>query len=151
MACSVRSTHLIKLPGQIFYVENATYVTNTALIKISLLFQYLRVFKEGIVRWICICLLIFVALWGTAFGFMAWFPCFPVRGYWDRSIGPRCYGYGYNDNATFIATFQTHTAINMMLDLAIFLIPLVLYRQRGLRRQSLFALTGLFTLGAVYV
>ena len=50
--------------SQIFYIENALYVTQTSIIKISLLLQYLRIFKAGTMRWICISLLTIITLWG---------------------------------------------------------------------------------------
>ncbi|XPS76819.1 hypothetical protein M3J09_008864 [Ascochyta lentis] len=36
------------------YVTNAAYHTTTALIKVSLLLQYLRLFRQGTLRYICI-------------------------------------------------------------------------------------------------
>lgn len=58
-----------------FYFENAIYITNTAVIKLSLLTQYMRIFKGGMMRWICKSLIIIIGLWGFTYGFMAWFPC----------------------------------------------------------------------------
>jgi hypothetical protein len=54
---------------------NALYITEAAIIKASLLLQYLRIFKAGFMRWICLVLLVTVMLWGFAYGFMVWFPC----------------------------------------------------------------------------
>lgn len=80
---------------QRFYIANGTYSVSTALIKLSLLFQYLRIFDSGPVRKLCIWLIVIISCWGAAFSFMAWLPCFPVRAYWDWSLaGARCYAYG---------------------------------------------------------
>ncbi|PSN68649.1 hypothetical protein BS50DRAFT_619467 [Corynespora cassiicola Philippines] len=133
-----------------FYVENAIYISNTAVIKISLLFQYLRIFKAGAMRWICLSLLVLITLWGCAYGFIAWIPCFPVRGFWDRTINPTCYGYGFRDAASFIATFESHTALNMTFDLAVFLTPMVLFTEPNLKKKNVLAMTGIFLFGAVH-
>lgn len=58
-----------------FYFENALYITNTAVIKLSLLLQYLRIFKAGTMRWVCVSLFVLISLWGLTYSFMAWFPC----------------------------------------------------------------------------
>jgi hypothetical protein len=70
-------------------------------------------------RWTCMSLLVITALWGVTYGFMAWFPCFPVRGYWDHTINAKCYGYGFADPKEFTAIFQSHTALNMAFDIAV--------------------------------
>jgi hypothetical protein len=80
-----------------FYVANAAYIMTTVCVKLSLLCQYLRLFREGYRRPLVITLLTLVSLWGGAFTFMAWFPCFPVHGFWNKRMSPpaRCYGFGY--------------------------------------------------------
>ncbi|KAH9876232.1 hypothetical protein J1614_004111 [Plenodomus biglobosus] len=134
-----------------FYIENATYVTETTLIKISLLLQYLRIFKAGYMRWICIVLLGLVSLWGLGFMFVTWFPCFPIRGGWDRTIGAKCYGFGFNDVPTFVSMFIGHSTVNMIFDIAIFLTPMVLFRTPNLRLKNALAMVGVFTFGGVVV
>ncbi|KAI8942357.1 hypothetical protein NX059_000433 [Plenodomus lindquistii] len=80
------------------YITNAAYHTTTAFIKVSLLLQYLRIFRDGVRRRVCFILLAIVIAWGSAFSFMAWVPCFPVSGFWDRQTvpPPKCYGFGYS-------------------------------------------------------
>ncbi|KAF2260098.1 hypothetical protein CC78DRAFT_571419 [Lojkania enalia] len=135
-----------------FYVENATYVTQTALIKISLLFQYLRIFKGGFMKWMSIAEIAIIGIWGFTFGFMAWFPCFPVKGFWNRiTTHPTCYGFGFHDAESFVVTFEVHTAMNMVFDLAVFLTPMVLFKRKELKRKNFLALTGVFTIGAIVV
>ena len=131
------------------YITNAGYQTTAFLIKVSLLCQYLRFFTEGIRRQLCIILLGILTLWGIAFSFMAWVPCFPVYGFWNRLSNPppTCYGFGYrtiSESKSFVLAFA---ATNMSFDIAIFLIPLSEYFRPGLRRKELLAMTGLFSMG----
>ncbi|KAF1944326.1 hypothetical protein EJ02DRAFT_442619 [Clathrospora elynae] len=135
------------------YMTNAAYHTTTALIKVSLLLQYLRLFREGSRRIVCIVLLLLVVSWGIAFSFMAWVPCFPVRGFWDRTLDPpaKCYGFGYRGVNEAKHTVLAFAASNMTLDIAILLIPLTEYFRQDLRRKQLFAMTGLFALGLIVV
>ncbi|KAJ4365122.1 hypothetical protein N0V83_008740 [Neocucurbitaria cava] len=137
--------------SQFFYLEHNFYVSESSIIKISLLLQYLRIFKAGPMRWTCIALLGLVSIWGLGFFFVAWFPCFPVRGSWERTIGAKCYGFGLGDVQSFIALFKIFSASNMAFDLAIFLTPLVLFRTPNLRMKTIVAMVGLFAFGALVV
>jgi hypothetical protein len=100
-------------------------------------------------RWLCITLLCIVSIWGLAFSIMGWFPCVPLKGIWQRSAAVKCYGFGFADRQTFVAMFQAHTATNMVLDLAIFATPLVLFRTPNLKSRNLLAMAGVFTFGAL--
>jgi hypothetical protein len=121
----------------------------TTVVKLSLLLQFLRIFKAGRMRWLCIGLMTVISLWGLAFVFMGWFPCFPVRGAWQRSLGAKCYGFGFGSKTEFIAIFKAHSASNMVLDVCVFLTPMIIFRSPKLKRKNLLALAGVFTFGGM--
>ncbi|KAI0839376.1 hypothetical protein F5Y06DRAFT_265285 [Hypoxylon sp. FL0890] len=132
---------------QTFYVANASYVSSTALIKEALLLQYLRVFNRGIfVRRLLIALVVFTALWGLAYSFLAWAPCIPVQDFWNNG-GPMCYGYGSQYADPFVATFESHAAINMFLDTIVLIIPLPLFFKDGTTTCTRVRLVGLVSMG----
>lgn len=134
---------------QYFYMEHGIYLVQTALVKISLLLQYLRIFKAGAMRKLCLTLLVIVSMWGSAFAFVGWFSCFPVRGAWQRNIGAKCYGFGLGDVQQFIMLFKIHSASNMVLDVTIFMTPMVIFRTPTLKAKNLLAMAGVFTFGGV--
>ncbi|XXH02151.1 hypothetical protein Hte_008519 [Hypoxylon texense] len=121
---------------------------STTLIKLSLLFQYLRVFHGGVMRTICITMLVIVGLWGAAYSFMGWVPCFPVSGYWDMGVNSTCYAFGSTNANEFFATYVSHTAVNTILDMIVFAIPVPLYFHRGTVRRTKIGLAGLVVMGA---
>lgn len=131
------------------YLTNAAYHATTIFIKISLLLQYLRLFRDGTRRIICICILGILVVWGLVFLFMTWFPCFPVTGFWDKTIGAKCYGFGYRTAEEAKISVLSFAGSNMMFDIIIFAIPLTEYLRKDLGRKQLFAMTGLFTFGAM--
>lgn len=133
------------------YVTNAAYHTTTALVKISLLLQYLRLFRQGTLRWITLIVLAIVAGWGLAFSFLAWFPCLPVSGFWHRTATSKCYGFGYRTMNEAKITLIVFAGMNMFFDIVIFLIPLTEYFRPGLRRKQILAMTGLFAMGSLVV
>jgi hypothetical protein len=143
--------NVIKPTMILMYLHNAAYHTTTACIKISLLLQYLRMFRNGARRLVSIVTLGLVIVWSLVFLFMAWFPCFPVSGFWNRSKGATCYGYGYNTINQARASVLAFAGTNMMFDMVIFAIPLTEYFRKNMRRKEFFAMTGLFTFGAVLV
>lgn len=85
--------------------------------------------------------------------FIGWFDCLPPTGFWDRSIDSKCYGFGFGDDGIpgYIAAFEAHAATNMSLDLAIFMVPLVLFTTPNLKMKTLLAMAGVFVCGATYV
>ena len=136
-----------------YYVMNAAYTMTTACIKLSLLFQYLRLFREGYRRTTSIVLLVLVILWGGTFIFMAWFPCFPVSGFWNKQMIPpaKCYGFGYWTVKEVKETLLAFAGSNMTLDVAIFLLPLTEYFRPNLKRKQVLAMTSLFALCSMQV
>lgn len=135
------------------YLQSAAYYTTTALVKVSLLLQYLRMFRSGTLRKISIALLVLVTIWGLTCTFAGWFPCFPVSGFWNRLGEPnaKCYGFGFGSIDGAYAAFVSFAATNMAFDTAIFLIPIAEFVKSDLRRKQVIAMVGIFTLGFVYV
>lgn len=135
---------------QTFYVCNASYCTATAFIKEALLLQYLRVYGRGHPMWrFTFIVVVFTALWGVAYSFIAWVPCFPVRGFWGAATGATCYGYGSPVASQFVGTYESHTAINMILDFLVLLIPLPLLVREGSTLKQKLRILGLLIMGSM--
>ncbi|KAH8200488.1 hypothetical protein TruAng_005381 [Truncatella angustata] len=134
-----------------FYVQNATYCSSTAFIKLALLLQYLRVFERGTTIYkITFGLVVFTSLWGFAYSFIAWVPCVPVSTYWDMSSdGKNCYGYGSHYPASFVGTYESHTATNMILDAIILIVPLPLLFKNGATTAARARLIALLSMGCI--
>ncbi|KAK7697950.1 hypothetical protein SLS64_013037 [Diaporthe eres] len=136
-----------------FYIANGTYPMCSTFIKLALLFQYLRLFGKGTrLRVVTVITIIVVCSWGFAFTFMSWVPCLPIKAYWDWNIPDSQvtrYGFGSHEVDTFVATYLTHAATNVALDLIIFTIPIPLYMEKGIQTKTRWALCGLFVLGAI--
>ncbi|KAJ4351736.1 uncharacterized protein N0V89_007079 [Didymosphaeria variabile] len=132
------------------YVQNAAYYTCAGVVKLSLLCQYLRLFRKGIIRQICIVLIVLTGLWAFFWFFQGWFPCFPVSGFWNRAQIPpaKCWGTGFGNVENSLTAFVAFAATNMMLDTIIFIIPMMLYFGPGLGSRQVLAIISLFTLGS---
>lgn len=87
--------------------------------------------------------------WGVGFSILGWFPCAPVSSFWDRSGEVHCWGFGFGDKESFIALFQAHSSSNMAFDLAVLVVPLILFRSPNLKRNNFLALAGIFAVGAM--
>ncbi|KAK6206560.1 hypothetical protein LQW54_007630 [Pestalotiopsis sp. IQ-011] len=137
---------------QTFYVCNASYCTATAFIKEALLLQYLRVYGRGHPMWrFTFVVVVFTALWGVAYSFIAWVPCFPVQGFWGAATGATCYGYGSPVASQFVGTYESHTAINMILDFLVLLIPLPLLVREGSTLKQKLRILGLLIMGSIVI
>lgn len=136
-----------------FYVHIGGYYTCAGLVKLSLLCQYLRLFKQGIVRKVCIVLLVLISLWSFLWFFQGWAPCFPVSGFWNRTQQPppKCWGTDPDKPESAVVLFVAFAASNMTLDTIIFLIPIHLLLKPNTAGKQVLALMGLFSLGSMYV
>jgi hypothetical protein len=133
-----------------FYVMNASYCTATVFIKEALLLQYLRVYGPGNRMYkLTYCLVIFTALWGFAYAFIAWVPCMPVNSFWLVPEDRKCWGYGSSIPDQFVATYESHTAINMVLDVIVLFIPLpILFKDTTAMKQK-WRILGLLIMGSL--
>ncbi|KAK8023573.1 hypothetical protein PG993_011639 [Apiospora rasikravindrae] len=149
-------THFIKMEKEematylkYFYVSNTTYCMSTAFVKLSLLFQYLRIYREGKMRTACIVTMIITALWGAAYTFMAVVPCFPIQKYWTLTLPGKCYGFGSLNPPVFYAMYASSAAMNMTLDLVVLALPVPFYFDKNTPVKSKLGLIGLFCMGII--
>lgn len=130
-----------------------------ALVKLSLLFQYRRLLDENPsssqkrLRITISILIIIVSLWGAVWSFLAWFPASPISADWDfdNTTATR-WGYGSMEVDAFVATFISHAATNMVLDIVVISLPILfkaLWSTAGVQQQSRAAMMGLFCLGGL--
>lgn len=61
------------------------------------------------------------------------------------------FGYGSLDVRSFVGTYESHAAINMLLDAVVLAIAVPMFFKQGMRKNSYWGLLGLFVLGGVYV
>ncbi|KAF2091648.1 hypothetical protein K490DRAFT_14541, partial [Saccharata proteae CBS 121410] len=137
-----------------FWSATASYVMSTTLIKISILVQYLRLFKSHLTLFrVCIGLLVVVTVWGTVFFFCLIFSCVPVDKFWNLSEPGHCFGFGVGttDSTQFYHTFTAHSASNMVLDIIVLTLPAFALSSINLEGKRKFAIVGLMTLGAIVV
>lgn len=152
---------------QMFWWCNGLYNMCLALVKLSLLAQYLRLLDENPhlgggqqrqqprLRLAIRVLLFLVAAWGVAWSLVAWVPCSPVAANWDFSGAypdAARWGYGSRDTAVFVATFYNHAAANMVLDILIISLPLLsrsLWATAEMERRSQLGLVALFLVGGL--
>ena len=101
-------------------------------------------------RTIAIGLLIFIGIWASAYSFMAWFPCFPIRAAWDETLeNATCYGYFARKQGPFVAAFESHCAINLVLDIAVLFSAAPMCYRQNLSKKEWCGIGGLFSTGAL--
>lgn len=131
------------------YLSNASFTMSNALVKVSLLLQYLRTFVDPLLRRLCITLTFITCGYGLAFAFMGWFPCIPVEGFWRLELNSFCYAYGSRDNDQLYLTVLLTNIFNMALDIMIFVLPIPLLFRTDTVRKTKVGLLALFGLGII--
>ena len=102
-----------------FYVMAILYFTQVALLKLCLVFFYIRVFPSKNVQHLLWGTVAFVVAWGFTFIIAGLFQCRPVHFFWEHWDGLH-EGYCVDINAIT----NTHAAISIILDFWILGIPL---------------------------
>lgn len=105
--------------GEYFYVVEVLYFVQITLLKMSLLFFYLRIFPSNGIRNILWATVVFNAVYGIIFTFVAIFQCTPISYFWTSWDGEH-EGKCIDINSMGWA----HAAISIALDLWMLGIPL---------------------------
>ncbi|KAI8931716.1 hypothetical protein NX059_011360 [Plenodomus lindquistii] len=139
------------------YTTNLAYCASSALIKLSILFQFLRLFAEAAhstrtsqyrlacrLTW---ALIVTSALWGVSFVCLAIFSCKPIGKYWRPEKDGKCLGWGSKEPNEFFAMFLGHSISNSVLDFLVLALPLPFFGMLRLAEKSRTGLVTLYTLG----
>ena len=136
---------------KLFYTLNINLNLAATFIKLSLLFQFLRIFERR--TWphrASIIGIVLVSLWGLTFVILSVFPCSHIPDAWDIfARDAHCWGYGSQDPDLFTATFVAHNLINTVFDVYITIIPFQLYFQPETTLRTRLGLMVLLLMGAM--
>ncbi|KAF2848643.1 hypothetical protein T440DRAFT_491055 [Plenodomus tracheiphilus IPT5] len=141
------------------YTTNIAYCASSAMIKLSILFQFLRLFAEtshstrtSQYRLACRltwALIIISAMWGLSFVLLAIFSCNPIAKYWNPTLAGRCLGWGTKNPDDFFAMFLGHSVSNSVLDIMVLALPVPFLSMLRLAGKSRAGLILLYSLGCV--
>ncbi|KAL1967975.1 hypothetical protein VTN77DRAFT_2392 [Rasamsonia byssochlamydoides] len=109
--------------------------------KISILFQYLRIFPGRPIRIACYTIMGIVcsySLWAVVSGYLN---CIPVARFWDRSIPGNC--------LNFEALWFFNAAMNLLTDMVLLILPMPVLNSLQLPRKQRLALMGVFAVGGL--
>jgi hypothetical protein len=136
---------------KLFYMGSITYPLSLTLIKLAVLFQYLRIFdKQSRRRTWCKGLIYFTFVWGLFYTFPTWVPCAPVSAMWDVTAPARhCWAFGSPDISEMLGFYISHSISTTLLDLIIFLLPVDLFFKSDTSKTSRISLVCLFILGLI--
>lgn len=91
-----------------------------------------------------------VCLWSAVYASLGWVPTVPINAYWDLSItGAARHGFGSFDVDTFVGTYLSLTASNMVLDMIVLGLAAPLLLGKGSNSRSRWALVTLFGVGSL--
>ncbi|KAL8372216.1 hypothetical protein RB595_001826 [Gaeumannomyces hyphopodioides] len=135
----------------VFYYAYGVYVVATSIIKLSLLFQYLRIPIPGkLYSWPIITTIAVVSIWGIGFSILAWYPCAQISSFWSAN------GIWGLDHCWFFASpyaeevheaYLSHSVTNMVLDLAVLALAAPLFWRKDTSAEAKRGLLALVAMG----
>jgi hypothetical protein len=142
-------THMSLLePGQritsqkAFWASTWLYSMALTTTKISILFQYLRIFSSRRFHIACYVMLAIISIYGTWTLFGGIFMCSPINFFWDKSIElGTCL-----DRST---VWFTDAGVNAVQDLVLLVLPIPMVRRLDIDTRLKRVLIGVFILGSL--
>ncbi|KID69454.1 Extracellular membrane protein, CFEM domain protein, partial [Metarhizium hybridum] len=126
-----------------FYIMEVLYLTEMALIKLSLSLFYLYIFPGSAIRRLLMGTAVFNVVFGFTFVTTGIFQCTPVSRYWTQYVDPDSPGHCININLFA----WVHAALNIALDVWMIAIPLSQIKKLGLHWKKKIGVTLMFLLG----
>jgi hypothetical protein len=136
---------------QHIWATNVAYCFSTTFIKLAILLQYVRLFKDQnqSAKKMTYGLLGIVGIWGLVFALLALFSCRPIAKNWDFALPGKCVAWGSKDPDVMFTSWAFHMSSNMFLDILILLLPVPFFRQLSKNGKTKLGLIALFCMGAV--
>ncbi|KAL2257241.1 hypothetical protein VTK26DRAFT_452 [Humicola hyalothermophila] len=122
-----------------FYSSIIVYNVGMTTAKISILFQYRRIFANTALRKVIVFGLAFLICWGVTLCFLLPLICVPVAAFWNPDIDGFCL-----DNQT---VWYIMAGVNVATDFAVFTMPIPVISSLQLPRRQRAMLFIVFTLG----
>ena len=129
---------------EFFYIIEILYFSDVALLKLTLLFFYLRIFPSQGVRRVFWGTIAFVTVYGIIFVFMGIFQCTPISYYWTNWDGEHT-GHCLNVNSIGWA----NASISIALDFWMLAIPLWQLRSLRLHWKKKISVALMFVVGTL--
>lgn len=129
---------------KIYYFDEDLYLTCLPLVKISVLFFYLRIFPQDWFRYACFATMAACAGYGIAFLLVSVFQCRPLQfawNHWDGEHAGNC-----ND---INAQGWTSAAINVILDIVVLALPMPVIAKLELNKRKKGLVLLMFSTGFV--
>ncbi|KAK0650001.1 hypothetical protein B0T16DRAFT_457361 [Cercophora newfieldiana] len=137
----------------LFYVLNFSLNFAATFIKLSQLFQFLRLFDKG--SWAyraSVIGIVVISAWGIAYTLLSLFPCASIPDAWNvLARDAKCWAYASQNPDEFVATIVSHNILNTIFDIYIIAIPFQLYSKSGLSLKTRLGLLVLLLMGATVV
>ncbi|KAF7535245.1 hypothetical protein G7054_g5544 [Neopestalotiopsis clavispora] len=121
-----------------FLTSTVVYSVSIYLVKISIILQYCRIFKDTRFYRFYFGVMVVLSVWTILMSFLLIFICVPVQRFWDENAPGHC--------MNVLALWLSVAVINMVTDLTCFLIPIPPLLQLQMSRNHKILLAGIFAL-----
>ncbi|KAG4435113.1 hypothetical protein IFR05_009400 [Cadophora sp. M221] len=122
-----------------FYASILLYNFALAVVKVSILLQYRRIFTAPATQKACVVGLVVIVCWAITQIFLNAMICMPVASFWDPTIQGKC--------IPFLPIWYTYAVVNIITDFSIFILPLPALKSLQLPKKQKIILFVIFGLG----
>ncbi|KAL4882906.1 CFEM domain-containing protein [Aspergillus karnatakaensis] len=134
----------IRMTLKLFFIEEELYGICIAMVKISMLLLYLRLFPNKPLRVAVFVFMGLTAAWGATAFFVLLFSCRPISHYWNKWDGEH-EGTCLNQDSILVA----HSVINILLDVGITIVPMPILIKLHMTLEKKVGVIAMFAVGVV--
>jgi hypothetical protein len=135
----LQSTILAKPLIHLVYISSSFYVLVLALIKVSLVFFYLEIFRTRQFRLSAYAVLMYIIINSLVIFFLTVFSCTPLPAFWNRDIDGKCLDVQ--------ALAYANSASAIVQDIILLILPLASIRNLQMKRYRKIAVGLMFSIG----
>ncbi|KAH7333395.1 hypothetical protein BKA65DRAFT_403405 [Rhexocercosporidium sp. MPI-PUGE-AT-0058] len=122
-----------------FYASILLYNFALAVVKVSILLQYRRIFTAPAMQKACVVGLVVIICWAITQIFLNAMICMPAASFWDPTVPGKC--------IPFLPLWYTYAVVNIITDFSIFILPLPALKSLQLPKRQKIILFVIFGLG----
>lgn len=117
------------------------YNLSLVLTKISIVFQYIRIFTQRKTQRLCYIMVGILSVYGIWTLCGSFFMCIPIAYFWDKTINGHCMNQ--------LAFWFSNSALNIATDIMVFAFPMPLLKALQLPRNQKIGLMFVFAFGGL--
>ena len=136
---------LLRMKFESILASELLYPPTIAVIKISTLLLYARIFHGQTFQYVLWAVGLFISTYSAVFMIVMLLQCSPLSKFWDHSLNGKCFDFD------IAKVWMVMGSLNVLTDLLLLILPLPSLWRLQMRRRTKVQVAGIFSIGSLSV